>query len=412
VQVQAAGHASRTVTRYWPVSVAGVIVAMMAIQMSSLGFSPLLPAIRTDLSASYSQMGLFTGMYGLIAIAMSVPAGLLATRFGEKRVLLAGLVTTAVGLVVLGNARSYLVALAARAVWLVGYRAAFICVFTALAIATPERHRGRTTGILGAMAALASVLGAPFGTTLASSLGWRVGIFGFAAIAVAGGVLFALLYGPNREMGRRTSTSRLPDVVHSSKPSSLRGFAPWGIVLLGLINMGGFSATFFAPYAVESVFGLNPRASAGIISAAYVVAIFLNLGFGYLCDRYSRWNTMIAIACLLIPCSFAVMSHNLAVFQTSVVLLISLGHVAANQTYALASYVLGKGAMGKGIGIAGLGSGIFGFIGPQTLGYLRDATGGFSAGWIFVAGAASVALIDLIVLRMYSSGGSHSGAAR
>jgi cyanate permease len=74
--------------------------------------------------------------------------------------------------------------------------------------------------------------------------------------------------------------------------------------------------------------------------------------------------------------------------------------------------VLGKGAMGKGIGIAGLGSGIFGFIGPQTLGYLRDETGGFSAGWIFVAGAASVALIDLVVLRMYSSDGSDSGAAR
>ena len=32
------------------------------------------------------------------------------------------------------------------------------------------------------------------------------------------------------------------------------------------------------------------------------------------------------------------------------------------------------------MGIVGLGSGIFGYLGPQMLGYLRDATGGFTAG--------------------------------
>ena len=77
-----------TPKQHWIISVAAVILAMMAIQMSSLGFSPLLPAIRKELAASYSQMGLFTGMYGLIAIFISLPAGILAARFGEKRMLL------------------------------------------------------------------------------------------------------------------------------------------------------------------------------------------------------------------------------------------------------------------------------------------------------------------------------------
>src|ERR1700752_3166505 len=89
-------------SRHWTISVAAVILAMMAIQMSSLGFSPLLPAIRKELAASYSQMGLFTGMYGLIAIFISLPAGILAARFGEKRMLLSGLAVTALGLASLG----------------------------------------------------------------------------------------------------------------------------------------------------------------------------------------------------------------------------------------------------------------------------------------------------------------------
>ena len=47
------------------------------------------------------------------------------------------------------------------------------------------------------------------------------------------------------------------------------------------------------------------------------------------------------------------------------------------------------------MGIVGLGSGIFGYLGPQMLGYLRDATGGFTAGWIFVACAAVLSLVRL-----------------
>ncbi len=48
----------------------------------------LLPATaghtKKDLAASYSQMGLFTGMYGLIAIFISLPAGILAATLRRK----------------------------------------------------------------------------------------------------------------------------------------------------------------------------------------------------------------------------------------------------------------------------------------------------------------------------------------
>jgi len=33
---------------------------------------------------SYTQIGLFTGMYGLLALVLSVPAGIVAKRCGEK----------------------------------------------------------------------------------------------------------------------------------------------------------------------------------------------------------------------------------------------------------------------------------------------------------------------------------------
>jgi len=387
--------------QHWVISAGAVILAMMSIQMASLGFSPLQPAMQKDLVASYSQMGLFTGMYGLIALVMSLPAGIIAARIGEKRALLIGLAVTAVGLVSLGRATTFSVGLASRAVWLIGYRTAFVSVFTAMALVTPARYRSRTMGVLGAMAALASVIGAPFGTRIAESLGWRGGMFGFAAIAVAGATLFAVLY---RSGGSRDTRAEglHAHPISAGTVSALRSPIIWGMILLGLINMGGFSVTFFVPYAVRTVFGLGDRASAGIISMSYAVAIFLNLGFGYMCDRFSRWNMMIVLAVLLIPSSLAVMSSDVIVFRTAIALIVSLGHAATNQMYAIGSSVLPRDEVGKGMGVVALGGGIFGYLGPQMLGYLRDATGGFTAGWFFVSISAILALADLLVLRAYS----------
>ncbi len=389
-------------TQHWAISIAAVILAMMAIQMSSLGFSPLLPAIRKDLAASYSQMGLFTGMYGLIAILISLPAGILAARFGEKRMLLGGLAVTAVALASFGFAHAYAVALASRTVWLIGYRFAFICVFTAMAVGTPQEYRSRTMGILGALAAFASVIGAPFGTRLSEWVGWRGGMLGFAVIAVVGGALFGALYRPAAG-GAASAAGPHGHALSTKSLSALRNPVMWGLIFLGLINMGGFSVTFFVPYAVESVFGLSARKSAAIISSSDLFSIFLNLGVGWLCDRYSRWNIMILLSVLLIPASFAVLSHDLIVFRIGIALVVSLGHAATNQIYAICGAVLTRDEIGTGMGIIGLGSGIFGYLGPQMLGYLRDSTGGFTAGWYFVAFAAIVSLADLLLLRAWSS---------
>ena len=375
---------------------------MMAIQMASLGFSPLLPEIQQDLGASYSQIGLFTGMYGIIALLVSLPAGVFAARIGEKRALLIGLAVTAAGLAALSQATRYDVALAFRALWLIGYRTAFIGVFTAMAMVTPDRYRSRTMGILGAMAAFASVIGAPFGTRLAAWFGWRGGIQGYAAITLLGALVFGLLYHRQRSRVPGFAGPHGTSISSAGTVSALRNPIIWSMILLGLINMGGFSVTFFVPYAVKSVFGMGAQDAASIISVSYLVSIPLNLGFGYLCDRYSRWNMMILIAVLLVPASFVVMSRDLLVFRIAVALIVSLGHAATNQLYAIGSSLLPKEEVGKGMGIVGLGSGIFGYLGPQMLGYLRDATGGFTAGWVFVACAAVLALGDLLILRRYS----------
>lgn len=383
----------------WVPSFAAVIIAMMAIQMSSLGFSPLLPAIQKDFGLSYSQIGLFTGLYGLVAMVVSVPAGMIAKRVGEKRALTGGLFGVALGLLLLSQAATYGPALSARIVWLLGYRVAFVCVMISVALVSPPDFRSRAMGILGAMASLASVIGAPFGTKVAEPFGWRGGIVGFAIMAVVGAGVFWLGYRPGAGV--------TGDSVHSHGPaaptkSAIRSPVVWSMVLLGLINMGGFSATFFVPSAVKTTFQLGAMESAYLISTSYMVAIFANFLFGYLCDRYDRWDMMIALGVLLVPSCFAMMAPNLLVFRVATALVISLGLCATNQIFALAGDIVDRRELGPVMGVVSLGGGLFGYVGPQVLGILRDRTGGFMAGWYFVAAGVVLSLIEIAFLRRYA----------
>lgn len=380
----------------WIVPFIATIFAMMTLQMSSLGFSPLLPDIQRDFGINYSQVGLFSGVYGLAAIVWSIPGGILAKRFGARNVLAVGLLVTTLGLALLSRSPNFGAALGSRIVWITGYRVAFVCVMTAVAVVVPPERRSTAMGILGAMSSLASVIGAPFGTTIGVAFGWRNGILAFAAMALLGAIVFWAFY---RQPVEAAGPLAGHGIAQASDASAFASPLVWSMVLLGLVNMGGFSSNFFVPSAVKTTFDLGPTVAAYIISSAYVTAIFANLVCGWLADHFNRWSVMIGIMLLLIPSCFAMMAPNLIVFRVATALVISLGLCATNQIFAIASEVMTGREIGPVMGIVSLGGGIFGYVGPQMLGILRDRTGSFTAGWYFAAIGALVGLVVILILK-------------
>ena len=386
----------------WAVPFLSTLFAMLTLQMSSLGFSPLLPAIQKDFGAGYSQIGLFTGLYGIVALALSYPAGLLAKRFGEKVVLSAGLGVVAAGLLGLSLAPNFILGLLGRLFWLIGYRLAFVCVMTAIAVTTPPSLRGSSMGVLGATSALASVIGAPFGSTIGGTLGWRGGMAAFAAMAVVGSLQFWLFYQSSSSPVEVAAVHRAA-IGRTGGTAAYRVPMSWALaLLLGCCNAGGFSSTFFVPAALRAKFGLNAQGAAYVISTAYIAGIVANLACGYLMDRFNRWLIMGAMMATTIVSALALTSSNLVVFQIAVTLLVALGLAATNQVYGIAGDVMAGRDAGPVIGIVSLGAGVFGYVGPQTLGILRDWSGGFNAGWYFLAFAATVTLVEIVVLHRFA----------
>jgi predicted MFS family arabinose efflux permease len=383
-------------TSAWGLPFVVTLVAMFALQLSNLGFSPLLPSIQREFGMSYKQLGLFTGMYGLLALALSVPAGISAKRFGEKRVLGAGLLGVAAGSLLLGQAWSFQSALAFRGFTIFGYRFAFVCVLIAVALTAPASLRGRTMGVLGATSALASVVGAPIGGALADDLGWRLAIIGYAVMAVLGVACFWLFYTPvHRESTKDVGAHQ---AGNGSNRSAFLSPVVWILALIvGMGGFGQFTVTNFVPSVANALYGLDAKSAGFIISTGYVTAIVVNIAVGVLVDRFNRLLVLGGIFILLAIASSSMTIEDLAVFRFSTAAVIGLGFTAANQLYGLAGSVTSRGETGNAMGVVSLGAGLFGYFGPQMLGILRDWTGSFAAGFYMVA-IADVITLGLIVL--------------
>ena len=386
----------------WALPFGVTLLAMFALQLSNLGFSPLLPSIQQEFGMNYKQLGLFTGMYGLLALALSVPAGLCAKRFGEKRILGFGLLGVAAGSLLLGQAWDFESALAFRGLTIFGYRFAFVCVLIAVALTAPPSLRGRTMGVLGATSALSSVIGAPLSGALVDGLGWRTAILGYAAMAVIGVVAFWTFYRPAVSEDPKESEIR---VDKSARRSAFLSPVVWILALIvGLGGFGQFTVTYFVPSVAKALYGLDARSAGFIISTGYMTAIVANLLVGLLTDRFNKLVVLGCVFILLAIASSSMTIEHLTIFRLSTAAVIGLGFTAANQLYGLAGGVMPRHETGNAMGVVSLGAGLFGYFGPQMLGILRDWTGSFAAGFYMVA-IADVITLGLIIVLYRMTGG-------
>ena len=125
------------------------------------------PAMVAELGLAYASLGTLVGAYSVLGLALSLPAGWLMARFGDRRVVLAGLGLMAAGGALLAAAAGFGAALAGR---LVSGAGAMLLI-----VALPAIVAGRFAG---------AALPAAMGTMLA---GYPLGIgLGFVALPLAG----------------------------------------------------------------------------------------------------------------------------------------------------------------------------------------------------------------------------------
>ncbi len=154
-------------------ALSGLLLAMFVAMLSSTVVSNALPAIVTDLEGSqtgYTWVVVAT----LLTMTATTPIwGKLADQFSQKVLVQSALIIFSIGSVIAGLAPSMEVLIGARAIQGLGVGGLTALVQVVIATMVSPRERGRYSGYIGAVFALATVSGPLVGGLLVDTVGWR-----------------------------------------------------------------------------------------------------------------------------------------------------------------------------------------------------------------------------------------------
>jgi len=337
----------------------------------------LAPTFAQAYGLSAKAKSLMIAIPVLLGALGRIPAGMLADRFGGRRMFATLLVLSAIPAILIGFSNSYssLIALGlflgiAGSTFPVGVG------FTSKWF-TPEQQ-GTALGVygMGNIGQSIAVFGAP---VLAIALGsWRPVFFIFAAVSIVWGVLFFL-------MARDAATQAKPKTMAENLDVLRREPLAWILSLFYFLTFGGFVAfSIYLPTLLKDNFKLT-AADAGARTAGFVLlATLMRPVGGMLADRKGGARVLVPVFGAI-----AVLGTLMGCPWMPTFTIGALG--------AAAALGLGNGAVFKLVpqyfpketatvtGLVGAFGGLGGFFPPLVLGVLRDATGAYTWGFIFLA---------------------------
>jgi NNP family nitrate/nitrite transporter-like MFS transporter len=337
----------------------------------------LAPTFTQLYSLSASQKSVMIAVPVLLGSIGRLAAGMLADRFGGRKVFSALLIFSAIPAIAIGFSTSYTqLVLFGLFLGIAGTTFPVGVGFTSRWFA-PEKQ-GSALGVYG-MGNIGQSIAVFFAPVLAIWLGdWRPVFFIFAAITLIWGVVF-FMFAENDQTTQRPRS--LAEMLRPLKESRLA----WVLSLFYFLTFGGFVAlALYMPTFLKELFALTPT-DAGARTAGFVlVATLMRPVGGILADKKGGAKIL-----MLVFAAIALLSP-----------LLSFTHIAPFTIGALgcaAALGLGNGAVFKLVpqffpketgtvtGLVGAFGGLGGFFPPLELGIVKDATGTYTLGFVLLA---------------------------
>jgi MFS family permease len=275
-----------------------VALAIVFVTRTSMGFqfqavASVAPLMVGDLGLSYAQLGTLVGIYMLPGAFFALPGGIIGQRFGERRVVVAGLALMVAGGVITASAGSFAGAAAGRIVSGIGAVLMNILLTRLISDWFAGKELSTAMGVMltswpvGLGLATATLGG------LAAGSGWRWPIT-MSVIAAAVGLLLMLFVFREapRSAGMPAAPPRASLAGRDLRLSISAGFA-WGCFNASLVAIIVFGPGLLIARGM-------PLGDAGFIVslAIWLTILSIPLG-GLLGDRLGRPNLMIVAGSLV-----------------------------------------------------------------------------------------------------------------
>jgi MFS family permease len=361
---------------------------------------PVMSLIIGDFHLSHHQAGLLMSMFALPGILVSLPAGMLADRYGVKTVGIISLAVTIVGTLLVARGHSFEVILAGRIIAGTGASSLVIIVPQAIAQWFSGRHMGIAMGIFNTAMPIGTIVSLNMFPVLAGIGGWRSGVWTtilFTALAL---VVFALFYrSPDRTAGKEHTVSENPPRVGRVGLSIWLVGGAWAFFNASIISLFTFAPDFMVSR------GLTLGSAGFYTSLVMVGSMVLSPIIGLTVDRIGRKEAFIALGGLGMAAVLAILP---GVGQNFGPVFLCVGFTAAlipAPVFSLVADVVSHNRLGLGYGILSMLNNVGIFVGPQLVGLSRDATASYKGSfWLmaFFALLATVTILALLVKKQRS----------
>jgi MFS family permease len=403
------------------------VAANVAFSAAAAGLPATAVFLRADYRLDNDALGLALGVLGLGVALFELPWGLLADRWGDRPVLLAGLGATAAALawMSLGAAPAHGVApalwLLALGLLLVGVMGGSVNGASGRAVMAwfDEGERGLAMSIRQTAVPLGGGLGALVLPWLASRAGFGA-VFGLLAGLCAGAALLTLgwLREPDRARrvvatgaggNARTASSLSAGHKPATPPSSpLRDARVWrAAVAIGLLCCPQFAVLTFATVFLHDFSGAGIATLTAVMVAVQLGAMVARIASGRWTDRHGNRRAYLRgcvwLGCLLFVALAAAAwvqgaapGHRAALLAVPV--LLAAAGICASAWHGVAytelATLAGAASAGTALGLANTCVYLGLFLTPLALPRLVAATS-WPLAWL-AAGGAMLAVLPLL----------------
>ncbi len=373
------------------------------------------------LGLSATTYGLAAGAFFWSYVLFQLPASTILTRLGARRWLGITMVVWGVcsaGTAFVTDATSFV---AMRFLLGVAESGFFPGVAWFMTRWFPSRHRGRAMGIFYAFGASASVIGGPLSGNLLLLNGWH-GYAGWQWVFLIEGVPACLLAAlcpilmrdrpedaawldRDQQIWLRGQLDAETNTSSSHSLTLMQSLASptMMMLILGylLIGFGVYSKNFFLPLMIKTM-GYSDQTVGYLSSLPNLCGVFGMILFSRHSDRTGERVWHVALPCLLACAGLLGAGLTLAVnpiLAMSCFCLAGFGISASLPCFwNLPTAWLGPAAAAGGIAVINSIGNISGYVAPQMVGVLRDATGSYEipmlAASLFMLAAAACILVS------------------
>ena len=372
---------------------AGGFLAFFSLNILNTSYSIVMTLIKADLDLTYTMSGALTSVYFVGYAIGQVPWGALADRIGSRRVMVASILGIATSTILFGFAQGFWQAALARLVAGLLGAGVFVPGVRLVSGWFPPEERGTALGIFSIGASAGLISSSTLSPYIATIIGWRATIMGIGLLGLTLTTVMWVTLKDNDADERAGGDGDLRDVLTD------RSF--WA---LGAIQMARLGANYvfiaWLPLLLQEEFGMSLVAAGAAFSLFNIAGMVSNPLGGIISDRLGERIVLLVSFAVLAVGSFAftLVKGGLPLYLVILVIGWFINFVRS-PSFALIPRLYGVERAGRVSGIQNTFASIGALVLPFLIGYIRDATDSYWAGWIALALVLGAVAVSALFLR-------------